>query len=152
MTETFEQLLTAIRYYCNYAERCHYDVRSKLLLLGARGEELEELLSTMIAENLLNEERYASAFARGKFNINHWGRTKIKSELKKKQVSDYCISKGLKEIDENSYLQMAVKLGRQKYDELKAVKHLGVRKQKVIRYLIQKGFEYHIINDITKAL
>lgn len=54
---------------------------------------MELLLSQLIEENYLNEERFAIAYAGGKFRINQWGKTKIKYNLTQKQVSNYCIKK-----------------------------------------------------------
>jgi regulatory protein len=35
--------------------------------------------------------------------MKQWGRVKIRYELKQKHISEYCIKKGLKEIDEEEY-------------------------------------------------
>jgi len=152
MTETFEKLLQAIRHYCDYQERCHQEVRYKLIALGARGDELELLLSMMISEELLNEERYARAYARGKFRTQRWGRIKIIRQLHQKNVSEYCIRKGLLEIDAEEYENVIADLITQKYETLKKEKHPAIRKQKTIRYLLQKGFEYDIILSVMNQL
>jgi regulatory protein len=80
--------------YCAYQERCHSEVRSKLLEIGMRGTELEEVIAMLIQEGFLNEERFARLYARSKFRQVQWGRVKIELALKQKQVSDYCIRKG----------------------------------------------------------
>lgn len=152
MTETFEKLLQTIRHYCDYQERCHQEVRYKLIDLGARGDELELLLSMMISEGLLNEERYAGAYARGKFRANRWGRIKITRQLHQKNVSEYCIRKGLLEIDAKEYEHTIAELVTQKYEALKKEKQPVIRRQKTIRYLLQKGFEYDIILSIMNRL
>jgi len=94
----------------------------------------------LIIENYLNEERFAISFARGRFRIKQWGRVKIKYELKQKQVSDYCIKKALKQIDETDYIQLLKKLAKEKYASLKNEQYL-VRKKKTIGYMVQRGFE-----------
>jgi regulatory protein len=152
MTETFEKYLHAIRHYCDYQERCHQEVRYKLVELGARGEVLEQLISMMITEGLLNEERYAGAYARGKFRVNRWGRIRIIRQLQQKNVSEYCIKKGLLEIDAEAYEQTVADLITQKYATLKQEKHPALRRQKAIRFLLQKGFEYDIILSVMNRL
>jgi len=145
--------LQAIQYYCAYQERCHSEVRSKLLELGFRGNELEEAISSLINDNFLNEERYAQQYSGGKFRINKWGRKKIIQELKKKKVSDYCIKKGLKEIDEQEYWETLKQLAIKKAEEINAKeKNVWIRKQKLQRYLMQKGFETDLISDVMKGL
>ncbi|KAA5533133.1 RecX family transcriptional regulator [Taibaiella lutea] len=143
--------LQAIQYYCAYQERCHSEVRSKLLELGFRGDELEEAIASLIADNFLNEERYAQQYCGGKFRINKWGRKKIIQELKKKKVSDFCIKKGLKEIDAQEYWETLQQLTKKKMSEINSKeKNIWIRKQKLQRYLIQKGYESDLINDVMK--
>ena len=80
-------------------------------------------------ENYLNEERFAITYAGGKFRIKHWGKNKIKQALKLKQVSDYCIKKALKEIDETDYMRTFEKLSEQKMKTLKSEKNIFVKKR-----------------------
>ena len=68
--------------YCAYQERCHQEVRDKLYYWGLHSEDVEALISQLISEGFLNEERFAKAYAGGKFRIKNWGRNKIKKELK----------------------------------------------------------------------
>lgn len=137
--------LELIRSYCAYQERCHSEVRHKLLSLSFYGEDLEEAIATLIAEDFLNEERYARSYCRGKFRMKNWGRKKIIQHLKQKQVSEYCIRKGLEEIDEAAYEQVMQKLLQQKKKELSSEKNIWIRKQKIFRYLSGKGFEHDLI-------
>jgi len=139
-------LKQAAYHFCNYQERCHSEVRYKLIELGARGAELEQILSDLIEDGLLNEERFARSYVRGKFRNNQWGRKKIVQVLRQKQVSDYCINKGLIELDEKEYNDCIEHLAARKAKELKAERSAEVRKQKILRYLLQKGFEYELSN------
>jgi regulatory protein len=108
---TPEQALQKLKHYCGYQERCHNDVKEKLYNLGVRKSEHDAIMATLIEQGYLNEERFAIAFAGGKFRVNHWGRIKIKYGLKQKQVSDYCIRKALKQISEADYLSLLKKAG-----------------------------------------
>ena len=87
---TNEQALQKIKHYCAYQERCHSEVKEKLYSLGVWKKDQDQMIATMIEEGYLNEERFAIAFASGRFKIKHWGRVKIRYELKQKQVSEYC--------------------------------------------------------------
>ena len=143
--------LKAIQHYCAYQERCHSEVRNKLLELNFRGLELEEAIASLIADNFLNEERFARSYIRGKFRMKQWGRRKIVTELKKKKVSDYCIRKGLLEIDEDEYRNTLQLLFDKKVVELKSETNTWIRKQKVQRYLIQKGYEPDMVSELLKS-
>jgi len=88
---TPQQALPKAKNYCAYQERCHSEVKDKLYGFGLNKNETEQIISTLIEENYLNEERFAISFAGGHFRIKNWGRIKIKIALKQKKVSDYCI-------------------------------------------------------------
>ncbi|PSK90137.1 regulatory protein RecX [Taibaiella chishuiensis] len=143
--------LQAIKHFCAYQERCHSEVRSKLLELSFRGEALEEAISTLISEGFLNEERFARSYTGGKFRILKWGRRKIVQQLKLKQVSEYCIRKGLTEIDEADYYETLAGLAAQKLHELRQERSERIRNQKTIRYLVQKGYETGLILEVLQT-
>ena len=141
---TKEQALQKLKHYCAYQERSHSEVKEKLYNLGVRKSDHDGIIAALIEENYLNEERFAMAFARGRFRMKQWGRVKIKYELKQKQVSDYCIKKALNQIDEEDYIQVLEKLAKEKYAFYKSEQYL-IRKKKTIDYLVQKGFENNLV-------
>lgn len=143
---TKEQAIQKLKHYCAYQERCHSEVKEKLYNLGVWKKDHGEIIATLIEENYLNEERFAIAFAGGKWRIKQWGRVKIKYELKQKQVSDYSIKKALKQIDEEEYIKTLAKLAKEKYAALKHEQYL-VRQKKTLNYLLAKGFE----KDLAKV-
>jgi regulatory protein len=143
--------LQKLRHYCAYQERSHAEVVQKLWDLGVRRAEHDEILSTLIEEDYLNEERFAKAFAGGKFRMKEWGKKKIYYALKEKKVSEYNIKTAMKEIDEEAYLETLNKLAEKKYASLKSEQYL-VRKKKTIDYLLQKGFEPELINSAVGKL
>lgn len=148
---TKEQALQKLKQYCAYQERCHREVKEKLYALGVWKRDHDEIIATLIEENYLNEERFAIAYAGGKFRIKGWGRIKIKYELKQKQVSEYCIKKALKQIDESDYIAKLTTLATEKYQSLKGEQYL-IRKKKTIDYLVGRGFELDLINFVISEL
>ena len=147
-----EEALQKAKQYCAYQERCHSEVKEKLYSFGLYKKEVDELLSELITENYLNEERFAILFAGGKFRIKQWGRVKIKYALKQKQVSEYCIKKALAAIDESDYQKTLAKLFEQKLKTLKAEKNIFIKKRKLQDHLLQKGFETSIISKLITAI
>lgn len=135
--------------YCAYQERCQQEVRNKLYEWGLYNDDIENIIANLIGENFINEERFAKAFAGGKFRIKKWGKTKIKAELKKKKISEYCIRSGLNEIKEEEYLQTLTALIHKKITETK--KGQAYQKNfKAAQYVISKGFESDLVWDIIK--
>lgn len=148
---TKDQAIQKLKQYCAYQERSHYEVKQKLWDLGVRRAEHDEIASTLIEENYLNEERFAKAFAGGKFRMKDWGRKKIYYALKEKQISEYNIKKGMKEIEDEDYQKKVQTLAEKKYELLKNEQYL-VRKKKTMDYLLQKGFELDLITKVINEI
>ena len=140
-----------IQAYCAYQERCHMEVKMKLKSWGLIQEAIDLLIVELIQYNFLNEERYARSFARGKFRIKKWGKIKIRTALKKRDVYFKCIDLAMLEIDDKTYLNTLKKLLQKKNDILKET-NLYKRKIKLISYLVTRGYEYDLIHDALVEL
>ena len=147
-----EQALQKAKHYCGYQERSHSEVKEKLYSFGLYKQQVEECLSQLIEENYLNEERFAQQFAGGKFRMKQWGRVKIKYELKQKQVSEYCIKKGLKEISEEDYMATLEKLATEKWASVNKETNLFAKLRKTQDYLLQKGYEHELIKQVLQLV
>lgn len=130
--------------FCAYQERTQQEVRDKLYGEGVNKDEIEEIIVKLIQENFLNEERFAKAYAGGKFRMKKWGKLKIRNGLKAKGLSEYCIRKGMQEIEEDDYLKTLVELLEKKSKEIKERNPL-IKKNKLARYLIGKGYESDLV-------
>ncbi len=145
-----DQALQKIRHFCAYQERCHAEVREKLYGYGLYKTEVETILTQLIEENYLNEERFAEQFAGGKFRIKQWGRIRIQYALKQKKVSDYSIRKAMKTIDEDDYIRTLEKIAKLKWNSLKGEQAIS-KQAKTTQYLMQKGFELPLIQQAIKT-
>jgi regulatory protein len=143
---TLEIVRQKIRHYCAYQERCHSEVETKLRELGVYGDTAAEIISGLIAEGYLNEERFACAFAGGKFRQLNWGRVLIRQHLKRKGLNDWLIRKGLAAIDEDDYLQCIRRLATRELERAKG--NLLQRRQHAMRFLLRKGFEAQLIEEV----
>ena len=140
------------KHYCAYQERCHAEVREKLYSFSLYKNEVEQILTQLIEEGYINEERFAVAYANGKFKLKQWGKGKIQHALKQKQVSDYCIRKALAFINTSAYDQTFSRLANKKLDALKNEKNIFIKKKKLKTFLLQKGFELNMIYTYLKTL
>ena len=136
--------LMKLQKYCAYQDRCHQEVKQKLYDLKIYGDDQDEIMASLVSEGFLNEERYARSYARGKFRINRWGRMKIKQSLKQKQVSEYCITAGLREISDEEYeeviRELIDKLAGQYGDPSEPM-----ARNKIFQALVRKGFETWLV-------
>ena len=142
--------LLKMQSWCAYQERCQQDARNKLYELGLWPEAVENIIVKLIEDNFLNEERFATSFARGKFTIKKWGRIKIKQELKQKRVGDYCLKKAMQQINEDDYLATLKKIIESKR---KLIKEKNVIKlnYKLMNYALSKGYEKDLVFDVLNS-
>lgn len=140
-----------IQRYCAYQERSHQEVRNKLFSFGLYSSEVDQLLTDLITDGFLNEERYAKAFVGGKFRMKKWGRIKIVNALEAQGLSKNCIRIGLKEIDSNDYITVLESILQKKAAEIEA-ENVFVKRDKLSKYAIQKGYEPDLVWKILKEL
>lgn len=139
--------LIKLQSWCAYQERSQQEVRDKLYGLGLWPEAVENIIAKLIEDNFLNEERFAMAFAHGKFAIKKWGKVKIRMELKQKRVSDYCLKKALAQIDDTEYLDTLKKLIATKRRSIHEKNPLKL-KYKLASYALSKGYEKDLVFDV----
>lgn len=142
--------LVKLQRYCAYQERCHAEVHSKLIELGCYGQDLEEVMASLIEEKFLDEERFARSFARGKFRMKQWGRIRIQQELKQRQISDYCIRKAMEEIKEADYLETLKAVLEKRASQIAEPDDFA-RKGKLAQYAMSRGFESELVWQVLSA-
>ena len=150
---TPEQALQKARHYCAYQERSHDEVRRKLQAFGLKRTQVEEALSSLIEEDYLNEERFAVAFAGGKFRVRKWGRNRIEFELRQRGVAEANITRGLGAIDEREYADCIAQLVAKKRDDLKR-QGLNDRESsaRIVSHLYGRGFESTLVRSALADL
>lgn len=151
---TVEEATRILENFCAYQERCHKEVEKKLYDLKMIPEAKEKIILHLLQHNLLNEERYAKAFARGKFSIKNWGKRRIINELKFKNISPYNINVALKEIHDDDYLNTLQKIAEKKLPFIKESNEFKKR-NKLSTFLISKGYEtelvYKLVNNLVSS-
>lgn len=140
-----------LEHYCAYQERCHKEVRQKLWDMKMIPQAIDQIIGHLIAENFLNEERFAQSFARGKFNIKKWGRNRIVQELKFRNISKYNITTALKEINDSDYLETLDILAKKRVAAITET-NLQKRRKKLADYLLYRGWESHLVYEKIKEL
>jgi regulatory protein len=137
---TPKEAFLKISSFCAYQERTQQEVRDKLYTYKLKQDDVEEILSRLIVENFINEERFAKTYAGSKFRQKKWGRLKILRALKEKGLSEYCIKKGMAEIEGSEYGKTLDELIENR-GKKETEKNIYKRKHKLAQYLIGKGYE-----------
>lgn len=133
--------------YCSRSEHCIEDVRQKLWDWKVPEDEHEKIISSLIDNNFINEERYAVAFVRDKFRFNHWGRIKIRMMLKAKKIGTATIDDAISCIDDDEYSEVLRNLIERESKRVKAATDYE-RKTKLLRYVASRGFETSIASEL----
>ncbi|MBC7891958.1 MAG: RecX family transcriptional regulator [Sphingobacteriaceae bacterium] len=136
--------------FCAYQERTQQEVRQRLREWGVWGDEAEEIIVRLIEDGFLNEERFARAFAGGKFRVKSWGRVKIEQELRQRGLSGHTLKAGLSEISADDYRQTLQELLDKKAVALSDEEPFA-RRQKLARYAISKGYEPDLVWSLLKG-
>ncbi len=136
-------LLQKLQSYCAYQERCLQEVNTKFFDLGINDPDLQDqIIESLVENNFLNEERFAIAFAGGKFRVKQWGKIRIFQELKSKHISEKNINLALKEIDATAYQATFNRLFEQKQQDYEDTRQ---GKAQFANFLLRKGFEPTLI-------
>ncbi len=143
---TLKEIERKLQHYCSYQDRCHKEVIEKLKTYKIKSSDLSQIISNLINENFLNESRFSKSFVRGKFNIKSWGKVRIQNELKKRNISAYNISLGMKEINEIDYHKKLDHIFNKKLSSLVGINTIS-KKKKIISYLTYRGWESNLIYD-----
>jgi regulatory protein len=151
MSWTKSKGMQQIGRYCAYQERSHAEVRTKLQQLKCPPEEAEEVMVTLIEQGFLNEERFARAYARGKFNQKAWGKHKIRQGLRGKGIGESLVDLALaEEIPEDLYQETLSREIRRHWGEDTVPDY--EEKQKIRQHFIRRGFEWELVDEVIKDL
>jgi len=145
-SHTIYEATKKLEHYCAYQERCHKEVVSKLKEMRMIPIAIDQIVTHLIQENYLNEERFARAFARGKFRIKKWGRNRLVSELKQRGITKYNIKAALSEIENADYLETFDALAEKRISEIKEA-HPQKKKKKLVDYLLYRGWESSLVYE-----
>ena len=151
ITYTVDEAQKKMEHYCAYQERCHQEVTKKLREMKMIPEAIDVILVHLIQRNYLNEERFAKTYVRGKLRFKKWGKRRLTSELKKKDVSKININQALTEIDNEEYIEIFNNLAEKRYNSIKE-KHKYKKKKKLADYLLYRGWETNLVYDKVNEL
>ena len=148
---TIKQAIQKLEHYFAYQDRCHEEVIQKLRSMKMDQDEIDQIIVQLIADNFLNEERFACSYARGKHRIKHWGKIRIVNELKFRKISQYNINLALKEITTEEYEATFHNLAERNWESIRESNPLKKRK-KFCDYVLRKGFESNLVYEKVKEL
>ena len=144
-------LYEKLAHFCEYQERCRYDVAKKSYALKIPKAEVSDYIEQLEKSGFLNEKRYVKTFIDSHFTKKKWGAAKIRAALSSKGLKENQYKDLLKEIDEEDYYATALKLAEKKTTSIKS-KSPQDHKTKLMRFLMSKGFEQAVIGRVMKKI
>ena len=124
------------------------ELRLKLEAWELSEHDIGPVLSKLQKEDFLNEARYAEAFAVGHFRQKGWGKRMIREALLSKGIPERLVAAGLNAIEGDEYGTVLSGLVRKRF-RMEKEPDKFIREQRVIRYLIGRGWE---ADDVRRAI
>ena len=131
---------------CAQAEHCQQEMRDKMKRWEIDETVQNRIISRLVKERYIDDERYARAFVKDKIRYNKWGRRKVQQALWQKRIDDDIQRRVLDEIDEKDYLDVLRPLLKQKRKTIKAQSDYELN-QKLMRFALSRGFSFDIIRQ-----
>ena len=137
--------------YCARSEHCAADVRRKLYEWSAPAEITDFIEQNLYANDFLNDARFCHAYVHDKVAYQSWGRLKIQAGLRALDLPESEIRKSLDEIDENQYFaNLKTLIKQRKSDSSRRSGTLNSASDKLLRFLLQRGFTYDEIQRASR--
>ncbi len=131
---------------CSQSEHCKSQIMEKLSQWGVSVQDAYNIMDYLVKEKYIDNKRFARAYCHDKLCYNHWGRIKIRQMLRHLSLSDEEIEEGLETISEEDYQQTLNDVLRAK-DRTLREKDIYLRKAKLVRHLLSRGFETDLAVD-----
>ncbi|MFC4653198.1 recombination regulator RecX [Lactococcus nasutitermitis] len=143
--DNFAQGKSLALYYISFKSRTAGEVRKYLVEHEIVAEQIEQILSNLTENGLVNDVAYAENYIQGKIAMASAGPFQIKQKLMIKGISGEIIADSLEKLyDETVQIEIATKLAdktvKNKFTQLP----LNQLKQKITQNLMNKGFTYNI--------
>jgi regulatory protein len=132
---------------CADREICQADIKRKLSVWGVEKKDIEKIINHLTNEKFIDEKRYAFAFVKDKFRYNKWGKIKLATALKMKNIADETIREALDSIEDDVYREILKNIIANHRRTIKSKNQYDL-KGKLLRYGLSKGFESHLIYDL----
>jgi regulatory protein len=144
--KTEQEAYLTLAALCARSEHCQWEMLEKMRRWELDAETQARVMSRLVKERYVDDERYARAFVKDKVRYNKWGRRKVEQALWQKRIDDDIRERVLDEVDEEEYLNVLRPLLKQKRKSTKAENDYELN-QKLVRFALGRGFTYDIIRQ-----
>jgi len=126
-----------------YRGRSRKEIQQRLHQQGYDPDLVEETLELLSRSGLINDSEFSQSWVRARTGGRPMGRTRIAAELRQKGVEKEVIQTALQPIDPDVELDLALKVGRQKVEQLRG-EDVRTARRKLSAALMRRGFAWDI--------
>lgn len=141
---TEQEALLRLSSLCSRSEHSTGEMRDKLRRWGVDQETSDRVVSRLVSERFVDDERYCRFFVRDKIRFDRWGRRKIEQALYAKGVDQDISAAVLDEVDDEEWTEALRPLLASKRCTVKGATDYE-RNGKLIRFAMSRGFDMDII-------
>jgi regulatory protein len=142
--EPLQRALEIAYGYLNRRDRTEAEVRRRLASAGIEGAAIEETITVLAGQRVLDDARYARLFAQDKRELEQWGSERIRRALLERGIGRELVEQTLASEPTESELDRALVLLRRRFavaprDRRERDRALGV--------MLRKGFDSELALD-----
>lgn len=157
-----KRLISSLQASCAKREYCSGQIRQKIAKICSDGkyeggkvlsaDEISQILLLLQRDKFIDDERFACFYVRDKAKFNKWGRIKIALKLRQLGVGEGVIERAMAQNEQLFCGDGLVQLLQKKWDSLKAGESETVKKQKVLRFALSRGYRWGEIMAVLEKL
>ncbi len=139
--EELKKILVKAGKWSAVRDRCERELRNKLKDWEVPPDKMESITEKLKSLGFIDDDRFAMGFVSGHLKLKGWGKNKIKSALFQKGIKESLINKALLAFEKEDWKEALDKAIAKAYRS----RHSTVdyqAKQKLVRHLMGKGFNY----------
>lgn len=127
---------------CSRSEKCEDDARRLMIRWEIAPDKRDEIVEKLVKEKYIDNGRYARAFVEDKLRFSGWGRYKIKSALRAKQIDGDIIDEAIAEFDEPDASSDRLRQMLEEKMRRTTAKNNYDMKGKLLRFAASRGFSF----------
>lgn len=144
-----QKALEKLQDLCNRSERCASELRRKLFAWRVSRVDADAIIQQLQTDGLLDDARFARAYAREKSQYAGWGRLKISIQLRALRIASDAIAAALAEIDPQEYAVTMRSLLQQRARQVPEGNTFEGR-TRLFRWGLSRGYEPSLVAAIVK--
>ncbi len=127
------------------------ELKLKLADKGYDNESINSAIEKLKENKYIDDDYYCKKFINDKINISKYGKRRIKEALVSKGIDRQLIEKNISYVSQDDEINRAYALAEKKLKSLTDAEPIK-KKMKISSFLLNKGFDYEIVNKISSKL